>query len=642
MVTLEQTPLKVLINLLQKWQINNIVSIDDDWIIAENKSKKDQLPINDIADEIFYLVNNHILDITADCERRLEEFEQYALVESLFTTTEKGEFEEILNKLTSSDTQKLCEILEQYKQSAEEFSSSDTSLMRLANVLGELRLNKFNVVAINEYQKQLHDSLEGKTLWLLDRDIKGDRTHIFHVLEIIVERKDIALIVTNDDSNLSSREKIGEFVSENFGEYKTLATSFLWVLKKDEVDINLTASVKNVLQGFTIHSMTESYNKIYQHSVEEAEKSLKLIDPDDYDNYFDVSYSEGSHVNDTVFRIRDSLILKHQHELLNNEAHYIDQLLINRELLESLKRDDYTHDHIGDSKGEVASTRQFSSLDQNSKIIQIHSFEQWDFNVNILGYPIYTGDLFSQSEYHPKVDRWVNTNTMFLLTTQPCDSIIRMTDKQLGRGTKNATLIKGEFFEYGTGKYIREVETDTPNKVKVHFLRHNNKYGMIVFDIKNILQIDFKVLDLCSIDRDGVAKLDESNIARAELMPAISREYYTNKLMEFIKEFNNGENNQINRLFRRFVKNGNFSDEQESVYSIKQIEVDSFKEEIMRLVQDISIKNALVLPSEVSFISKKGFTLKRIARLNDEYALDLIKKSTDYLGRQALPTYMLN
>ncbi|WCF07756.1 hypothetical protein NDS46_26225 [Paenibacillus thiaminolyticus] len=614
-------PIDVLVELLRKWSIKNVISIDDGWLTDYDQSEE----------SIFRLLLENNLDITQRCLEETSKFEDPSAIDLAIAATDEDEFKTIYNEISPLDRNELNRIiLSTSSSSTSEFNAGEESLSVLAGVLQQLIDKGFTVRSASQYNSSLREGLEGKSLWLLDREIRGDSTQVFNTLELVVQNEDVALIVTNDDSSLSSRGQISSFVEENLQKYKNLATSFLWVLRKDKIDSELIFSVKNVLQGVTLHNTIEIYNKLNRLAESETDRFLRFLEPDDLDGFFRSSFSEGSRLSDTLLRIRRAVSLKSFHEIISSDPNYIENLLNNRELLEKIQ----SPSEIGvredeESTALVAATSNcvFSEITQDNKVIPIHSYEQWDYNVNLLGSCVYTGDLFVKTNYQRKQSKWEKSKVVYLLITQPCDTVLRKTNGLVQRGTKNANLIKGNFLEYGTSAYRKVADKEYPNKLKVHFVKLNNKYGMIEFDLKNIHQIDFRILDLCSLDPNGEALLRDENLDRTRFMSTISKKYYFNEINEFVTKLKRIDNQQVEKQFKKFQNDS--------------ITLEELKNLINKEIQKVSIKNNIIIPNEIEFVHNEGFSLTRTVRLNDEFILNVIKQSTEYQGRQALPGLML-
>ncbi|WP_144938072.1 hypothetical protein [Paenibacillus sp. 32O-W] len=615
-------PIDVLVELLRKWSINNVISIDDGWLTDNQHTEE----------SIFSVLLENNLDITQICLEETSKFEDPSAIDLVIAATDEDDFISLYRELLPSDKDELNRIiLSTSSSSTSEFIAGEESLTVLVGVLQQLIEKGFTVRNARQYSSQLKEELEGKTLWLLDREISGDSTKVFETLEFIIENEDVALIITNDDSNLSNRSQISAFVVDNLKKHQKLATSFLWVLRKDKIETDLMSSVKNVLKGVTLHNTLKIYNDLNQKAEAETDEFLRFLEPEDLDAFFRSSFSEGSQLSDTLLRIRRAVAYKSFHKIISTEPKYVESLLRNRELLEEIQSPvEFECEATRESMKLVAATKgnNISDITQDDKVIPIHSFEQWDYNVNLLGSCIYTGDLFVKTNYNKKEGKWRSSKSVFLLITQPCDTILRENNGKVRRGTKNANLIKGEFLEYGSPGYTRSVGNNVPNKIKVHFIKINNKYGMIDFDLKNIYQIDFRILDLCSLDPNGEALLKYENLDRTRYMPTISKRYYLEDIDRFISGLKNFEHENIAAQFRRYEK--------------ERITFEELKASINSEVKKVSLKNGIIVPNEIDLIDEEGFTLTRIARLNDEYIMNVIKQSTEYQGRQALPGLLLS
>lgn len=612
-------PIDILVGLLRKWSIENIVSIDDGW-------KKDAL---EDVEVLFKLLLENYLDISEKISRETHEYEELAQIHSLIITTDLDDFKTLYDQLSAMDKDKLDKVIFSFDSSTSEFIATEESLSLLSTVLIQLKDAGFVVKSACEYSSLLRTGLGGKTLWLLDKEIKGDNTKVFEILELVVEHEDVALIITNNDTSISSRSQINDFVRDNFSRYQKLATSFLWVLRKDQITNGFMVSVKNVLQGVTLHNTLKVYNQLNDKIESVADERLRFIEPEDLDNFFRISYSEGSQVSDTLMRIRSAVMSEALHEVIKNETELAQLLLTNRELLEHLiipHVPETTATEHADFVAVGNTNIDISNLSQDHKVVPIHSFEHWDYNINLLSYSSYTGDLFTKTIYNSQQNKWIPTKSTFLLITQPCDTILRETDGLIQRGTRVANLIKGEFLEYGSTSYRREIVENIANKIKVHFVRVNGKYGMVNFDLKNIHQIDFKILDLCSLDPYGDARLSMENMFRINYMASVSKKYYEEELRGFIDSLKNYNSASVETFFRK--------------HSNGRLDMDQLKDAIQKEVQNVSIKNSIAVPKDIEFIYDKGFSISRIARLNDEYILNVIRQSTEYQGRQALPGMM--
>lgn len=621
-------------SLLEKLGISNIISVDDSWVtnnfdileilMSAEKVKEKEHVFNKILEKSI------AIQIEIDALANDDEFE-IERINQLVECSDFDDFIRLLNLVVETDLVKFCEIIQKFFESDGKYQTTEENLKKLAGLLKKLEAKEYNVKVLEKYE-EIHTKLNGRSLWLLDRDMHGSREHIFTILKSIIERKDVALIVTNDDGELESREEIGNFVNKHIANYEHLDTSTLWVLKKDKVETEeLATAIKNVLQGYLIHNINSIQKNIHAQAIEKAEHDLKFIDPVDYEKYFSVTYFEGSHINETIFRIKDALINKYLNESLS-DLKISEELLGYRKLLERLSQE-----NIKELEGKQ--NERLVNLDENEKIVKIHSHEQWEYSVNSMVYPIYTGDLFCITTYNSRQNTWDDTKKVLLLITQPCDTIIRKYGENIARGAKYALVIKGEFFAYGTGGYKRAIGNQVINKFKVHFLNHMNKFGIVEFDAKDVKQIDCRVLDLCSLDEKGLSLLDKKNLEKADLMPALSFKYYKEEMNKFIDKCCEVKHERIESEFNKLIQ-----DKQELGQDIINLNIKSmveFKEKVLAEMKVSSIKNEIMLPADIEFFPKVGFNLRRIARLKDPYTIDIINKSTDYLTRQGMPTIMV-
>ncbi|TNJ64035.1 hypothetical protein FE784_22260 [Paenibacillus hemerocallicola] len=639
----EISPVNILHSLLNQWNVKNIISLDDDWK-PTNKTLETIFSEKGEDDVrlIFDLIQSNKIDIDNEYLREKEKFEQIEIIEDLLNCLELDQYNQKLFELSSNDSSLLINILNNFYSNKSDFQSDDLSLKNLAVILMELQKKGINVTAVNTYSRKIFDSSDGASLWLLDRDLKGNNQQIFYILNEIIRKNDVALIITNDDSGISNRSQIADFVTNRNDD--NIATNHLWVLKKGSIEsgnyLELMVAIKNVLQGFSIQNITGIYKSIYTKAIDLADRKLRLIDPEDYDDYFNISFLEGSHVNDVVFRIRESLVNQYMNEILvKNDSNIVDNLLSSRRLLEGLKNKELENAmQSGDVEAAPSKENKFLNLKKDDKVVSIHSYEQWDYNINLLSYPIYTGDLFVRTVYTSK-PKWSTTNDIYLLITQPCDSIIRKNNHNVSRGVSYATLIKGTLFQYDTQSYKKEVNSYPPNKLKVHFLKVGEKVGMVSFDIKNMVQIDFRILDLCSLDKEGISLISKTNVSRAKNMPSISWDYYNKTIYDFIEE--NSKPTKFEETIGSILSILQKSKvDQESSLSILEVELNQSKDDIIRDLNASQEYNNILLPPGIKRFGDEGFNIRRVARLNEIYALDIIKKSTDYISRQALPTHM--
>lgn len=609
-------PIDILVGLLNKWSIENIISIDDGW-------KKDVSEDNEI---LFNLLLEKHIDISDYITDHMQIFEDIDEINVVINLTDLQEFVVQYEQLKPKDRAELDKVIVSFDSRKSEFISSEESLSILSRVLQQLVDVGFNVKTACQYSRLLRVGQKGRTLWLLDKEIRGNSTRVFEVLESVIASEDVALIVTNDDTNLSTRSQISEFVST----HKKLATSFLWVLRKDQIDTGLTISVKCVLQGVTLHNTLKIYNEINNKAEQIADEKLRFLEPEDLNTFFKSSYSEGSQMSDTLLRIRRAVMSESMHDIINNEVEYSNSLLANRELLEHLLVPNTFENATAQDNSLVAAgdaTTGLSDLTQEHKVVPIHSFEHWDFSINTLASCIFTGDLFAKTSYNVKQNKWTISKTVYLLITQPCDTVVRKIGTVIERGAKVANLIKGEFLEYGSPQYQKAANKELENKKKIHFVRVDGKYGMVNLDIKNIHQIDFRILDLCSLDNKGEAVVKAENLSRIKYMSAISKKYYEQELRQFIMVLSNYQHDPVETYFRH--------------YSREKITIEELKEAVQKEFHKVTMTHTMTIPKDIVFVNDKGFSLTRIARLKDEYILNVIRQSTEYQGRQALPGLML-
>lgn len=218
---------------------------------------------------------------------------------------------------------------------------------------------------------------------------------------------------------------------------------------------------------------------------------------------------------------------------------------------------------------------------------QLNSFELFDYRVNEKGLPIFPGDIFKKN------------GNFYILVGQVCDLLIRDSGS---RGAKIAELLKINVAAFPDGKSEKFSINVDPNGTKTVNIQHffdGEKFAVAKIDItsKNTYLGDFKAIDLCSFNVDGVSKVTAANADQYSLLHWIN----THKL------------NYIKQLHKYFVESKTL------LIGAKEI-----------IDHDVIIFSSTDIEEDDDFLN---FSFSRVGRLKGRFYDSLYQQVLNYKGR---------
>lgn len=465
-------------------------------------------------------------------------------------------------------------------------------------------------------------------LWLLDREF-GEENQDFGILNLLellstkndsigliysarteglLTRADIyAFVKKNIEENVPDiQEKFKEFIRTQFSDalfiesddfVAELSTSFnqiyeskvylnnlVWVMPKNETPITekIGAILKQAIHGFEVFKLIKIHTIERKSSLKSGLIKTTLLELDDIEHLKLKSIEEGTNISDTLIRIHDGFTKQELSKRLADKNEYFDAI----RKIEAWEP----------SNLELSSNNFFNDLQSN---------EKFDYNVNSLFKPLMTGDIFEIS--HP-TNNGNNSKNYLLLLTQECDCVvrnIRNTDDKQNRKVNVATLIKlvpkkikaeiglTEKVDEMITRAISEIDgsqdiesvkqailecgeslkqmapSQEPTMYKIPFqpFIHQENYYKFNIYLRQTFHLDFKILDLCTLNSNGDCGIDFNNIDYIKnniltLYPKAYRNYLLGLIDELSKLSQQHTNSTMisaeveDRNIETFIKNG--------------------------------------------------------------------------------------
>lgn len=283
-----------LIQMLEEYEIKNIISIDDGWSTAgeiEKKIEKAGLDSNITVKDFCE---------TYEIEVDEEEAETYNGCRDISLKGIQA-IENIAPKMFSA----ICETLE---------VDIDASLKTLKSILSQLE-GRFTIYTGIKFE-DLYYKLDGNTLYILDKDMGENRENEFldYILNITDERKmhnDLVIVYSNEVSGLLEHDKKVQYLEQNNEKRKDLEILYqFWPLSKITDELQLLNGIKAMISKSMYGKALSKMIEMKKFSVEKAFKDLLHINIDNLDDMIIESYIEGGKITESYELLIDSLIKK--------------------------------------------------------------------------------------------------------------------------------------------------------------------------------------------------------------------------------------------------------------------------------------------------------------------------------------------
>ncbi|KOR87826.1 hypothetical protein [Paenibacillus solani] len=458
--------MKIIGKLFDASDIKYIVSVDDCY-----GSSTEAVQISELIDEIV---------------ERTEDFTTYiqTIGKNEFDIDTVGYLPEELKRKQIKDWIEVLEPIEitmlmKEIVSQELITQKDT----LIEFFDELKKSKIiidykTIESVDEAKKFLKTEISNlwspdennKVLWLIDRDFgkQGAENEGFNLLKEFHSEEckwNIAILATQNTEDIENEEQFNVFLEKvsDLSESKNM----YWKMNKGLIDKNSDLDFANAInlglkRNYT-YRVTNFLTDALKQGIELAGNHFKNIEQSTFSNIFlNFSNDEGVSIVDTLTRV---LLVLTKHNLNDKITRTYEDLV---KLIS-----DYENMAVLFPQQEIQNL---------SEVNEIRKKEKYNYWINDHYYPVSFGDIFS-----------IN-NEEYILISQPCDITLRAKGD---RKIKNGLLLK--------------ISTEKPNHGNVFPLEYFKTGETSYIDLKDELQVDLDILDLCSLNDDGCAKLIINN-----------------------------------------------------------------------------------------------------------------------------------
>lgn len=571
-----------LIQMLNEYEIKNIISVDDNWFVSEGFVAKivaqgvgKNMSIKDYCAS--YAID--IDDTERECFDELSDFPLKDL--------------EVTGYKIPKTFAVICDNLN---------VDIDASLKTLKSILDYLQeQEKFRVYRGVEFETS-YQQLDGNTLYILDKDMGENRQNEFldYIFSITSKRKmynDLVIVYSNEVSQLLNHDAKVQYLEENNKRGDDLAVLYqFWPLSKVTDETLLISEIKQMISksmyGKALSKMIET-KKV---SIEKAFKDLLKVNIDSLDDMIIESYIEGGKLTESYDLLIDSLIrrstleqiltsnvLVYEKDLLRYEEKRAKEILLEKEIDSSNKYNKFQN-----------ASRKKKVIDSVSKEIML--FNIADYSVNKEYNNPMMGDVYIFTEARS------NKKCAGMLISQECSTVIRKGNfsEKPRRTANDLLLLIFDIVEISEENLVDRIISKLDNCIWP--VKIDGKVCLLE-NTKKTMYVNSEVLDLCGLNADGKANVqyDEKAI---EYKGVYSQEYYKDFKM-YIKQKIEDVTNQ--------VKQGN---------GIKR--------------KDNNVEN-MIVSLAFGIVYKENFELQRICRVDEKHTLHIIHEYLNGIGKIGLP-----
>lgn len=469
-------------------------------------------------------------------------------------------------------------------------------------------------------------------LWLLDRELDNINRDIdiLNLLELIESKSEnsIGIIYSGKVADIDNRDKIYRFVRDTIDQNKPLLmkediinliaelkqknpqalflgsdefikelvnlfkfaidlkvdlNNLVWVMPKSgPIEDKIEEAMLKARCGFELHKLLKIHMRGRKKSLHFGLEQTTKLQIEDIKYLKKKSVSEGTNISDTLVRIHDVYSSQYLAEELVSDPDY-HKVIRNIESWD-IEESDKPH-------------KEFDELLYREKFVS---------TIKDYYSPIAAGDIF-EIKTHPQNNGRKSTKYAMLLTQQ-CDCIVRKDNNgRIKRRVDMATLIEvtPKKINVKDQNLLKELEAiasretiddslkselrgivqnyqntaatkehnDTINLITFFPFLHNGEYCELHVHLRRIAHIDFKLLDMCSMNSEGYGTIDLNNIERIKsyyikLYPKYYQSYLLGIIDIIVKEI--GDKGDIttfdgsisfeDRNIGTYIKNGSVID----------------------------------------------------------------------------------
>lgn len=566
-----------LIQMLEEYEIKNVISIDDGWSIVAEIEKNIENAQLDLSITVEGLCEKYGIDVDEEGAVDYNECSHISLREA-------NTIESIAPKTFAV----ICEALE---------VDIDASLKTLKSILSQLE-EKFNIYTGVELESS-YQTLNGNTLYILDKDMGANRENEFldYIVNIIEERKaysDLVIVYSNEVAGLLEHDKKVDYLKiNNKGNDLEILYQF-WPLSKITDETQLVMGIKEMVSKSMYGKALSKMIEMKRISVEKAFKDLLHINIDNLDDMIIDAYIEGGKITESYELLIDSLIKKNVLEqiLSTNVLDYEKGLL-----QYSTKRSKV----IMEEKG-ISSKNKYDNLRVESnkkKLLNSGTllFNVADYSVNKEYNNPSMGDIYVFTEARSK-QRYAG-----MLISHECSTMIRL-DKypdNIKRKADELLLLLFEIVEIkeeSINDYTKKLD-DCIWPIKI------DEKICLLKNTKRSMYITPEILDLCGLNASGKAKVqfEEESL---EYKSVYSREYY--------KDFKQTIEKKIEDTVSQVIQTRGIETSEDAV-------------------------NNMIISLAYGIEFKEDFELQRICKIDEKQTLHIIHEYLNGIAKIGLHVY---
>jgi hypothetical protein len=609
--------IQAIIDKLKKFNIKNIVSIDNDWKVKESVINENQK-----LDDFF---KRSSITLNTD-EKRLI----------------RNNSLELVKELIDSPDVELNDLKEKVYKRANRKGTLDSTLASLDQLFNEIQNNEENIkvykktsidIDLNEYQ--------GNTLYFLDKNMGQGYEDV--IVEKILQIKskvgkfgDLILIYSNEcgddyDSHTNKLEYLNSKCDAEISDEDKLTIIYqLWAIKKvgdvekliTDINETLSKSMYGNSLGNIINLKKESEIKAYE--------DLLMIDIEDLQGTFADSFIEGDNIIASFDRIMKAFINKNynSNSIWSQETKNSYQFLLDYEKMKislikgEITRTNEVNDYKGFKESHVKNKLKNSRTNSSEYAIA-------DYSINKLYYDIGTGDLFRY--YKSGSDKW----TFCMVISQECNNIIRMPIDKISdnpnRKNREIRMLILEADEIPEGDISNNKFSTLNSSISTRIwpIRVDNKYYSLS-PTEDIISVDPHILDMCSLNENGHA------IKEPEITKALKYKGYQSEL--FFNNFYNKpfwvEFEKKGRIFSAKYKTimEDYLKECSTAIECNAKCMENNDESFIKEMEAQSFNDIISMFYGIHY-TDNGFKLERICRVESKRALLTIQDYVHKLSR---------
>ncbi|MEC1375639.1 hypothetical protein P9D39_15160 [Heyndrickxia oleronia] len=588
------TELDNLIRTIKTIGIKNVFSFDEEWEQKERKASFNEKEITEFLN-----------DIGEEIDTELEEL---LLEHNIMTVNEL---------LTSSITE-----LESIKTIIDEFISKERDLTELKVLDNLFKKLEQEGIAFKKFANKLSvediKGTNGRILFLLDMNMEhiGESNDV--ILETLVEinkfrdeELDIAIVYSNEklmhyENHQSKTKYIEDTIQTDKIKVneleKYLMAHQLWAISKEKEEDKLIKGLNEVLSKAAIGNSLYYYLRIKAKIMNDAIMELISLSEQDFRYLLKDALIEGESIINVLQRLQQSLLNKNEFIRKKTDVEY------SRSISDLLEIVNIANDDIVNLLKEVEKVKKFKEQSKKEKFEtgvfrNISEYGLVDYSVNHTYEDISTGDIF-------KLEVLGDESPSYgILITANCDIPIRFGNKfseGVRRNEENMSLLL--FKSCNIEDMEKKIITDNENKLiwPINEINNDTNYLTALYPLNKVLQIDSRILDICTVNDQGKGYLNNEGQYYANFKTYHFKEYFKTNIKKWIEEISLPEN---------------YMKDEELIRNLGEM-----KNQYLELM--------IGLKYNINFdIDENEFKIQRIGRLETGITLKLLQNYSNKIGR---------